>query len=126
MIKFKTVSVITAFIAFTLCMVLLFVPEVVFRLFNVQEHSSAFFIGRRAAMLFLGFSVFTWVGKNAKHSESRQAICLGLAISMLALALLGTVEYLRGYAGIGISLAVVTEVVLAVMYFKIWLSYKNV
>ena len=59
-------------------------------------------------MLFFGISVFTWVARNTEHSESRQAICIGLSVSMFALALLGTIEFLRGYAGIGISLAVIT------------------
>ena len=125
MIKFKMVSVITAVIALTLCLVLLLTPEVIFLLFSIDENSSAFFIGRRAAMLFLGISVITWVGRNASHSESRQAVCLGLAISMLSLAVLGTIEYLRGFAGFGISLAVITESILALLYFKIWFSCKN-
>lgn len=126
MTEFKRVSTITACIALTLCMVLITYPEAIFLLFGIPENSSAFFIGRRAAMLFLGISVFAWVGRNAVHSESRQAICLGLAISMLALAILGTLEYLRGYAGIGIFLAVVAEAVLSALYFKIWLSCRNV
>ena len=125
MIKFKIVSAITAVIALTLCLVLLLTPEVIFMLFSIDENSSAFFIGRRVAMLFLGISVITWVGRNASHSESRQAVCLGLAISMLSLAVLGTIEYLRGFAGFGISLAVLTEAILALLYFKIWFSCKN-
>ena len=125
MIKFKIVSAITAVIALTLCLVLLLTPEVIFMLFSIDENSSAFFIGRRVAMLFLGISVITWVGRNASHSESRQAVCLGLAISMLSLAVLGTIEYLRGFAGFGISLAVITEAILALLYFKIWFSCKN-
>jgi hypothetical protein len=76
-IKFKMVSVITAVIALTLCLVLLLKPEVIFMLFSIDENSAAFFVGRRAAMLFLGISVITWVGRNASHSESRLAVCLG-------------------------------------------------
>ena len=125
MIKFKMVSIITAVIAFTLCGVLILTPEVLFMLFNIDENSSAFFIGRRSAMLFLGISVLTWVGRNAEHSDSRQAVCLSLSVSMFALSFLGVAEYLRGYTGIGILLAVMTEVVLALLYFKIWFSYKN-
>lgn len=125
MIEFKMVSIITAVIALTLCGVLILTPEVLFMLFNIDENSSAFFMGRRAAMLFLGISVLSWVGRNAKHSESRQAICLSLCVAMFALTLLGVAEYLRGYSGIGILLAVMTEAVVALLYFKIWLSYKN-
>ena len=124
MVTFRIVSVITALITLTLCVVLLLIPELIFWLFGIEEHSSAFFIGRRAAMLFLGISVFTWVGRNAEQSESRQSICRGLSISLFTLALLGTIEFLRGYAGIGISLAVTTELILAVLYFRIWSCYK--
>ena len=81
-------------------------------LFGIDEHSSALFIGRRAAMLFLGLAVLTWFIRNAGYSESRQAVCLCLAVSMLGLAILGIFEYLRGFASIGISLAVVTEAIL--------------
>jgi len=126
MIKFKTISVITSLIALILCVVLLLIPEFIFWLFSIEEYSSAFFIGRRAAMLFLGIAVITWMGRNAEHSESRQSICIGLSVSMFALALLGTIEYLRGYAGIGISLAVIIELVLAVLFFRVWFSYKNI
>ncbi|MBB1344114.1 hypothetical protein H5158_21170 [Pseudoalteromonas sp. SR45-6] len=77
-------------------------------------------------MLFLGISVFSWFGRNAEHSESRQAICLSLSVSMFALAFLGSVEYLRGFAGIGILLAVITEASIALLYYKIWLSCNNV
>ncbi|MEP0354866.1 hypothetical protein [Paraglaciecola sp.] len=125
MIKFKVTSTITAVIAFTLCLVLILIPEVLFMLFHIDENSSAIFMARRAAMLFLGISVFSWFGRNAKHSESRQAICLSLSISMFGLAFLGSAEYLRGYAGIGILLAVITEATLAFMYFKIWFRCKN-
>jgi hypothetical protein len=125
MFEYKGVSISTAFIAMTLCLVLLLAPEILFSLFSIQENSSAFFIGRRAAMLFLGISIFSWVGRNAVNSESRQAICLGLAISMFTLALLGSAEFIRGYAGIGILLAIITEFILATLYFQIWFRYKN-
>lgn len=126
MVKFKELSTITSLVAFVLCITLLLVPEAIFSLFQIQEHNSAFFIGRRAAMLFLGISIFAWVGRSALHSDSRQAISLGLAVSMIALALLGTLEYIRGFAGLGISLAIVTEVALGAAYFKVWFSNKDV
>lgn len=76
-------------------------------------------------MLFLGIAVLSWVGRHAIHSESRQAICLGLSVSMLALALFGLFEFFRGYAGIGIFMAVVTEFILCSLYFYIWFVHKN-
>ncbi|KFZ39058.1 hypothetical protein HR45_01275 [Shewanella mangrovi] len=71
-------------------------------------------------MLFLGFAVLTWTSRNAHYSEARQAICLSIALAMLCMALLGILEYLRGFAGFGIALAVVTEAIIAYGYFKLW------
>jgi hypothetical protein len=76
-------------------------------------------------MLFLGIAVFSWIGRNAVHSESRQAICIGLSISMLALAMLGVFEFVRGFPGAGIFVAIITEVTLGVAYLKIWVRNKN-
>ncbi len=125
MIEFKKLSSITAIITFTLFLLLLFIPEIIFLLFQVQENESAFFISRRAAMLFLGIAVFSWVGRNALHSESRQAICIGMSISMSAMAMLGLFELARNFVGFGILPAVVTEALLAVAYYKIWISNSN-
>jgi hypothetical protein len=124
MVGFSKLSAITAFIAITLFLLLLFAPEVIFTLFQVQSNESAFFISRRAAMLFLGIATISWFGRNAMHSESRQAICIGLSISMLALAVLGVFEFARNFVGMGIFLAVVTELALGVAYFQIWNSNK--
>ncbi|MBM94392.1 MAG: hypothetical protein CMI09_00865 [Oceanospirillaceae bacterium] len=125
MLEFKNISLITSVITLVLCVILILAPEVIFLIFDVEESNSAFFIGRRAAMLFLGLSVLLWAGRNAPHSESRQAICLGLAVSMFGLAVLGIAEYARGYAGLGIFLAVTTEVALAALYFRVWLRHKD-
>lgn len=125
MIAYRVVSIFTAFLALALCLLLLLAPEVIFVLFDIQGHYSGSFLGRRTAMLFLGISILTWASRNASHSVSRQAICLGLAVAMMMLALLGLVEFFRGYAGIGISLAILTELVLSIVYFRIWFSHKN-
>ena len=114
-----------AVIAFALFLHLLFVPEIIFTLFQVEANESAFFISRRAAMLFLGIALFSWFGRNAPHSELRQAICIGMSISMLAMAISGVIEFARNYAGIGIFLAVVTEIVLSVAYFNVWRTHKS-
>ncbi len=114
-----------ALMALTLCLLLFFAPEMIFTLFQVQGNESAFFISRRAGMLFLGIAIFSWLGRNASNSDSRQAICVGMSISMLALAILGVFEFTRNFVGIGIFLAIITELALAIAYFHIWSSHKN-
>ncbi|MDC0609661.1 hypothetical protein OAP63_02920 [Vibrio sp.] len=125
MINFKLLSISTSLIALTLCAVLLLVPEVLFWLFSVEANSSALFMGRRAAMLFLGLSVLSWSMRNVGHSKSRQAVCLCFSVSMFGLVTLGTVEYFRGFAGAGISLAIVTETILAALYLKVWIDGRH-
>jgi hypothetical protein len=125
MITYKTLSTVMAILASALFLFLLFAPEIIFTLFQAEGNESAFFISRRAAMLFLCIAVFSWFGRNSVHSDLRQGICLGMSISMLALAVLGVVEFTRGIVGVGIFLAVITEVALAIGYFQIWKRNRN-
>ena len=122
---FKNVSVVTSVITFSIFASLMFYPQAVYTLFSIDGGPSADFMGRRGAMLFLGMSVYTWVGRNAPHSESRQALCLGLAVSIFALSIHGTTEFLRGFAGAGILLTVATEIFLGFSFAKVWLESKN-
>ena len=126
MLNYKTTSIYTALIAFTLFTILILLPEVLFWIFGIEQSNSTFFVGRRMAMLFLGLAILLWVGRNAAHSESRQAICLSIVVSMCALAGLGAFELLQGHAGTGILLAIFTESVIAGLYFKLWLEHQNI
>ena len=125
MMNFKMISIFTASIACSLFAAFLIYPELPFSLFSIEQSNSAFFVGRRMAMLFLGLAILLWVGRNAAHSESRQAICLSVGVSMCALAGLGVFELLQGHAGPGILLAIFTEFVIAGLYFKLWLEHQN-
>jgi hypothetical protein len=124
-LNYKSVSTVTAFIAFILFLILLVAPVLIFMLFQVQGNESAFFISRRAAMLFLGIASFLWLGRNAIHSELRQAICIGLSLSMFALAVLGIFEFVRGFVGIGIFVAVSTEIIIGFAYYRVWKNKRN-
>lgn len=125
MFEFKNISITTSMITMLLCLVLMLAPELIAFIFAIDASESAFFIGRRAAMLFLGLSVMSWMGRNAVHSESRQATCLGLTIAMFGLAILGVTEFMRGYTGPGIFLAVATEIVIASLFLKVWLTNRG-
>ena len=88
-------------------------------LFEVEGNASAYFLARRAAMLFLGYAVMAYTVRNAERSHARQAIILGIGTAMLSLFILGGVELVRGFAGFGILLAMVAELLLAVAYFSL-------
>ncbi|OFC71675.1 hypothetical protein [Alteromonas confluentis] len=123
--SFKTLSSITSVVAFILFANFLVFPDLLFYIFGVEGSDSAYFIGKRLSVLFFGMSILTWFSRNAEHSEARQAISLSISISMFAMAFLGLFEYFRGFAGIGILIAVITEMLIGYLYFKKWNSGKN-
>lgn len=92
-----------------LSLVLLLVPEIIITLFGMEQAVAASVMGRRAAMLFLGYSVMLWSVSNAPHSAARQSILKGIAALMLGLACAGVFEFLRGTATWPIVLASVGE-----------------
>jgi TM2 domain-containing membrane protein YozV len=119
LLSFKTLNFITFSISIILSIVLLFFPKVIFLLFGIEGNGSAYFISRRAAMFFIGYAVICYFSRNIEPSESRQSISLGIALSMLGFAILGIFEFLRGFAGVGIFLAVSVELFLSVCYFTV-------
>jgi len=126
MFNFKQISIFTAALTFILFLLLLTTPTIVFSLLGVPEHEAAFFIARRTAMLFLGISLLSWLGRHAEHSVLRQAVCMGLSVSMFCLAVLGGIEFFRGYANAGIWLAIIIEITLGIAYLSVWSKHKQV
>jgi len=120
MISFKDLSLIMSVIAILLFAVLLLAPNLIFILFAVEGNESAYFLARRAALLFLGYALISFAARNAQASAARQAISVGIAVAMLSLAVLGLVELSRGYAGIGILLAISAELFIGLSYLFIW------
>lgn len=125
MFRFKNLSVILSILGFSLFVSHLLMPELVFSLFEIPENESAFFNARRTSILYLGVCVLSFLGRNAMHSQLRQSFCVGVSIIMFGLAILGIYEYLAGFAGLGIMIAVITEVVIGVGFMKNWLSNKD-
>ena len=125
MFKFSTLSGVTALVALILFTILLVAPQLIFLLFAVEGNDAAYFISRRAAMLFLGIALIAYTSRNAVHSTSRQAICLGLGSAMLALFVLGAFELFRGFVGVGILPALVTELAIGSSYLAIWFSNRH-
>lgn len=76
------------------------------------------FLARRAAMLFLGIAILSFLARDAPASILRNAIAIAFAVMLLGLAATGLYEYARGYAGPGIWIAIVTEVAFAVAFWR--------
>lgn len=121
MLRFKNVSLAAAALSGVLFLCLLLFPDLIFFIFDVEGGEVARLMSRRAAMLFLGLGTISYLGRKAPTSSLRQAICLGMASCMAGLALVGLFEFVRGFAGVGILLAVATEMLFAAAFGGIWL-----
>lgn len=70
-------------------------------------------LGRRAAALFAGIGAMFYLARNEPPSKARNAIAGGFGVACLALACLGTAEFMLGHAGWGILTAAAGEIGLA-------------
>lgn len=109
MSSFRVFACATAGLTTTLSLVLLLAPELIVMLFGMEQAVAASVLGRRASMLFLGYSVMLWSVLDAPHSAARQSILYGIAVFMLGLACTGVFEFLRGAATWPIVLASAAE-----------------
>ncbi len=121
---FRTLTLATSVLSSTLFLVLLLAPGLIFALFGIESATSAAFLARRAAMLFLGFAVLSYLARDAPHSIARQAIMAGVGTTMSALALLGGVELARGAAGAGSLVAIAGETAFAVANLWVWRQHR--
>ena len=124
-ISYRILSLAMMAVCITLALILLTYPDAIYWLFGIEGNDVADFISRRAVMFLIGFAVMCYASRDAEPSTGRRAIVLGMLMAMVGLAVLGIVEFARGFAGIGILVAVVGELVLAAGYFAVWQSDKK-
>lgn len=122
---FRTLNLVASLVCVVLAVLLIAIPEVIYFLFSLTGDAVGDFLAKRAGMLFLGFATLLFYSRNAETSSTRSAISLGLIVAMAGLAMLGAYEYFRGYAGIGIWLAVFTEASFAIGYIFVLRSDRR-
>ena len=115
---YRTISTAVATLYATLAFVLLLSPGLVNWLFAVPGHATGDFMAKRAAMLFLGLAAIAFLSRDAAPSTARDAIAKGIAVAMIGLALASLYEFARGFAGPGICLAIVIEIVVSMAFFS--------
>jgi hypothetical protein len=118
-ISYPLVSKLASALCFILFICLLLAPSLIYWIFGLDGNEVSDLIARRAAMMFMGLAAIIFLSRNAEPSQLRQSLCLGLAIMMGALAIIGIFEFLRGAVGVGIWLAITTEITFALAYFKL-------
>lgn len=111
-LTYKQTSTAAAIVFLIVSLSLILVPDLIYWMFGLVGNPLGDFLALRAAMLFLGLAALCYFGRTAPPSELRSVVAASLCISLAALALAGVYEFMRGYAGPGIWLAIVIEVAL--------------
>ena len=118
--QFSQLGLLCGSVLAALSLTLLFVPGVIHWLFQIDSATSTNVMSRRAAMLFAGLAVIVLGTRHAEPHPLRQSISLGIAVTMSGLICVGLFDWLRGAVGVGIWLAIVTEIIFASAYFRFW------
>ena len=115
-VSFRATAIAAAFLFFTLSAIFLLAPDLMLSLWSVAASDSAMFVARRAAMVYFGFGVLMTSARKLAPSPARTAIVRGLLAALIALAILGTIEFALGHAGAGVFAAVTVEIAFAAAF----------
>jgi len=120
-VSYKAVSVAASALYSALFACLLVAPDLIYWLFDIKRHTTADLLAKRAAMLFLGLAVLTFLGRNAPYSSLRRAVSISMATTMAGLMLAGMYEFFFGTAGVGIWAAIGGEALFLSLYLHVLL-----
>lgn len=118
--SYKIVSLAASVLFITLFACLLFVPNVIYWLIGVEHSPTADLLAKRAAMLFLGLSVLSFLGRNESSSNLRQTVIVAMATTLAGLMIAGMYEFFFGIAGVGIWFAIGGEALFLSLYLVVW------
>lgn len=116
MLSFHADAIIAAIVCFVLTITWIFAPKLLLSIWGVCYSHPVGLISRRGGALFLCLGVMLFLARNAAPSPARTAITTGFIVGCLALACLGIFELVRKRAHLGILSAVMTEIILAILF----------
>ena len=122
---YKILSCLSAALFFSLFVALLVSPRSVLEEAGLVQTGWTDFLSRRAGVIMLGLAVLLFQSRNARHSATRQAVLIGTGTVFGGLAVMGSIEVLRGFAKSGLLPAVAIEATFAIFYFALWISGRG-
>ena len=103
-----------------LALLLFFAPRTFLDGLGLDMTTSTDFLARRASVLLLSLAVLCFFGRKAKSGVARQALALAMLAATGLMALLGTIELVRGATTVAILKPVAIEATCAACFFLIW------
>ena len=123
--SFKPLSTAVAFIALMLCVVLISAPQIIYWLFGLDGNDLGNFLANRAGVLCSGFAGLCYLARNTANREVKRLVSASVGTTMGVMAVLGCYEFAVGNAGAGIFLAVAVEIVIAVLFARVWMQSRQ-
>lgn len=122
---FKKISIAAALLFFTLSALMIFYPPLIYWLFALETHAIGDFLAKRAGVLFFGLGLVSFLTRNIEDKVVQGIISISFGSMMLLMAGMGIYEFARGYAGIGIWFANLTEIGFGAAYLMMWRRTKE-
>ncbi|WP_424982959.1 hypothetical protein [Maritalea sp. S77] len=122
---FKNISIAAALLFFTLSALMIFYPPLIYWLFALEPHELGDFLAKRAGVLFLGLGLLSFLTRDVRDKAIQRIISISFGSMMLLMAAMGIYEFARGYAGIGIWFANLTEIGFGAAYLMMWRRTKE-
>lgn len=110
---FTIVSTIAAVASLLLGIGFLFGPSFMLDQWVLTHEPPTVFLSRRIGAIYLGLAILFVVGRHASPSRLRDALCIGLAVALVLLALTGIIERHAKRVSSGIAVSIVVEIFLA-------------
>ncbi|MDX8350875.1 hypothetical protein [Cognatiyoonia sp. IB215182] len=93
--------------------VLLLAPHIVLAIFDLESAHSAEIIAKRAGILFAGLAYLALSTAAHPRNATKERIDQAIVLLLVGLAILGAVEWMNGRVGVGVWMAIATELLLA-------------
>lgn len=123
--SFQRMCLVVSVVFATLCLTLLFWPGLVYWLFQIEGNSLGDFLAKRAAMLFAGLTMLSFLARQSQSAEVHRLVSASIGTAMGGMALLGVSEWIWGMAGPGILLAVAVELGFAGLCYKVLFALRG-
>lgn len=120
--SFQIAATATSIAGFILAGVWMLAGQKLLQNWGVVVHDDGLIVGRRMGVVYFGNAVMLLLSRTAPASELRDAICIGMLLSMSGLASLGIYEFRARRAGAQIFGGVVIELAFALAFAAVLLS----
>jgi hypothetical protein len=89
--KLKTLMIINSIVAIVFGVLFVIVPAHIYSLYDITADEQLVYMGRLFGGALIGFSLLTWISRNATDSDARKAIlyalftadCIGFVVAVI-------------------------------------------